>query len=68
MRGDKLMRIGAVIMVFGMICAIIAILPLVFKSWNLGSYWWGLSMLSGVGLAMILIGLRQSSKVRTSLK
>jgi len=68
MRGDKMMRIGAVIMVFGMICAVIAILPLFFSSLNLGSFWWGLSMLSGLGLALVLIGLRQSSKVRTKLK
>lgn len=60
------MRVGAVILAIGMIFTLIAILPLV-TSLELPSVWWGLSMLTGVGLAMILIGLRRSSKARSSL-
>lgn len=60
------MRVGAVILAIGMIFTLIAILPLV-TSLELPSAWWGLSMLTGVGLAMILIGLRRSSKARSSL-
>lgn len=65
-RGDLLMRAGAVILVVGMVFTLIALLPLV-TSLELPSIWWGLSMLTGVGLGMILIGLRRSSKSRSSL-
>ena len=65
-RGDQLMRFGAYVLVAGMLCTLVAILPL-FTSLELPSFWWGLSMLSGFGLAMILVGLRRSSKARSSL-
>ncbi len=60
------MRAGAVILVIGMVFTLIAILPLV-TDLELPSVWWWLSMLTGVGLGMILIGLRRSSKTRSSL-
>ena len=59
------MRIGIVLLVTGMICTLIAVLPLVISGLNLPSFWWGLSMLTAVGLAVILVGLRSSSKTRT---
>ena len=65
MRGDGLMRIGAVILVIGIIFTGIAISPLFIHGWHLPGYWWGLSMLTGVGLGSILIGLRRSSKSRS---
>ena len=65
-RGDRLMRAGAVILAIGMVFTLIAILPL-FTDLDLPSILWGLSMFTGVGLAMILIGLRRSSKTRSSL-
>jgi hypothetical protein len=68
MRGEKLMKIGGIVLVTGMICTAIAILPLFFTNLDLPSIWWFLSMLSGVGLALILFGLRRSSKVRSRLK
>ena len=68
MRGDNLMKTGAVIMAMGMMCTLVAIIPLFASSVTLTSYWWGLSMLTGVGLAMVIIGLRRSSRVRTKLK
>lgn len=68
MQGDRLMRIGMWVTVIGMIFSLIAILPFFFESIELPSFMWFLAMLTGVGLAMILFGLRKSSKVRTSLK
>jgi hypothetical protein len=65
-KGDHLMRYGAIVLVLGMICTAIAILPL-FTNLNLPSIWWGLSMLTGLGLGMILVGLRRSAKSRSSL-
>ncbi len=68
MRGDRLMRIGIVLLVTGIVCTLIAILPLVISNLSLPSYWWGLSMLTALGLALILTGLRQSSRTRRSVK
>lgn len=55
--GDRLMRVGAVVMVIGLACTLIAILPLVVPSVTMPSIWWGLSMLTGVGLALVIAGL-----------
>lgn len=68
MRGDRLMRIGIVLLVAGIVCTLIAILPLVISDLSLPSFWWGLSMLTALGLAFILTGLRQSSRTRRSVK
>jgi len=65
-RGDRLMRIGAVLLIVGMLFTLVAILPL-FTDLELPSIWWGLSMIAGIGLALILIGLRRSAKTRSSL-
>lgn len=62
------MRIGMWVTVIGMIFTLIAILPLFIDGLDLPSFMWFLAMLTGVGLAMILLGLRRSSKVRSSLK
>lgn len=68
MKGDRLMRIGMWVTVIGMIFTLIAILPLFIDGLTLPSFMWFLAMLTGVGMAMILLGLRRSSKVRSSLK
>ena len=68
MKGDRLMRIGIVLTIIGMVFTLIAILPLFIDSLELPSFMWFLSMITGVGLALILAGLRRSSKVRSSLK
>ena len=62
--GDRIMRAGAVITVIGLICTLIAILPLVIPSLTLPSAWWFLSMLTGVGLAIVLVGLLVSALSR----
>lgn len=63
-----MMRIGIVLTIMGMVFTLIAILPLFIDSLELPSFMWFLSMLTGVGLAFILLGLRRSSSVRASLK
>ncbi len=66
-RGDRLMRIGAVLLIVGMLFTLVAILPL-FTDLELPSIWWGLSMIAGIGLALILIGLKLSSLRRSNLR
>jgi hypothetical protein len=68
MRGDFVMRLGIIVTVFGMLCTLVAILPLINSNLHLGSYWWLLSMSTGLGLALILLGLRRSSRSRKRLK
>ena len=62
--GDRLLRIGAVVTVIGLICTVIAMLPLVVPGLELPSAWWFLSMITGVGLALVIIGLAVSARSR----
>jgi hypothetical protein len=62
--GDRLLRIGAVVTVVGLICTVIAMLPLVIPDLELPSAWWFLSMITGVGLALVIIGLAVSARAR----
>ena len=51
--GDRLLRIGAVTTVIGLACTVIAMLPLVWPGLSLPSAWWFLSMITGIGLALV---------------
>ena len=62
--GDRLLRVGVVVTVLGLVCVLIAILPLVVPSIELSSIWLFLSMLTGVGLALVLAGLIRSARSR----
>lgn len=64
--GDRLMRVGTVITIVGLVCTVIAIIPLVAPTVELPSAWWFLSMLIGVGLALVIAGLLRSSRSRRS--
>lgn len=66
LKGNRLMLTGSIILASGMLLTLIAVLPL-FIDLQLPWYWWALSMLTGLGLLLILIGLRRSSKTRSSL-
>ena len=59
-----MLRIGAVVTVIGLICTVIAMLPLVVPGLELPSAWWFLSMITGVGLALVIIGLAVSARAR----
>lgn len=62
--GDRLLRIGAVVTVIGLVCTAIAMLPLVVPGLDLPSVWWFLSMITGVGLALVIAGLAVSARSR----
>lgn len=55
--GDRLLRVGIAVTIIGLACTLIAILPLVVPGLDLPSLWWWLSMLTGVGLALVIAGL-----------
>ena len=62
--GDRLLRLGVAVTVLGLVCTLIAIVPLVVPSVELPGTWWFLSMLTGVGLALVLVGLIRSARSR----
>jgi hypothetical protein len=66
LKGNRLMLTGGVILAAGMLLTLVAVLPL-FIDLQLPWYWWALSMLTGLGLLLILLGLIRSSKTRSSL-
>jgi hypothetical protein len=62
--GDRILRVGAVVTVVGLACTLIAMLPLVIPGLELPSAWWFLSMITGVGLALVIVGLAVSARSR----
>lgn len=58
------MRVGAVVTVVGLVFAALALLPLVVPGLTLPSALWFLAMLTGVGLALVLLGLLVSARSR----
>lgn len=50
--------------VLGLLMTIIAMLPLIFEGLELPSYLWFLSMLTGVGLLLIIWGLILGARER----
>ena len=62
--GDRILRLGAVVTVIGLVCTLIAMIPLVAPSVDLPSAWWFLSMITGVGLALVIVGLAVSARSR----
>ena len=64
MRSDLVLRVGAVVTVIGFLATLIAILPLVIESVELPGIWWFLSMITGVGLLLIILGLVLAARER----
>jgi multisubunit Na+/H+ antiporter MnhB subunit len=62
--GDRLIRAGLVVTAVGMVLTLIAMIPLVTDVELPSAFWW-LSMLVGVGLAMVLVGLARNSRRRS---
>lgn len=62
--GDRILRVGAAVTVIGLICTMIALLPLVVPGLELPSTWWFLSMITGIGLALVILGLAVSARSR----
>jgi hypothetical protein len=63
---DRILRIGVVVTVIGLIATLIAILPLFSSDIELPGYWWFLSMITGVGLAIIIVGFIIGARERRS--
>lgn len=62
-RGERLIRTGMAVAALGIALSLVAILPLV-SDIELPSVFWALSMLTGVGFAMILLGLARKGRRR----
>lgn len=60
------MRIGVGVTVAGLLATVIAIAPLVFPNIALPGVWWFLSMITGVGLALVIAGLVIAARERRS--
>jgi len=63
-RADRVLRAGAWITAAGLVFTLVALLPLVFPSLELPGAMWFLSMLIGVGLIVVFIGLAMGSRQR----
>jgi hypothetical protein len=63
-RADRVMRIGAVVTALGLAFLALAILPLFIPSLELPSVMWFLSMLIGVGIVIMCVGLVLSARSR----
>jgi hypothetical protein len=64
-KADRLMRVGLVVTAIGLAFSFVALSPLVITGLELSSIWWALSMITGVGFAILLFGLRASARVRS---
>jgi uncharacterized membrane protein SirB2 len=58
------MRVGAIVTAIGLLATLIAIIPLFLPSVGTPSALWFLSMLTGVGLAIVIAGLAMSARSR----
>ena len=56
-RADRVLRAGAWLTVAGLVFTVIAMVPLLFPSVSLPRAMWFLSMLTGVGLIVVFVGL-----------
>lgn len=62
-RGERLIRIGVGITLLGMVCTMVALLPL-FTGATLPPYMWALAMTTGVGFALVIAGLLVNGRAR----
>lgn len=62
--GDRLLRFGMIVTVIGLLLSSVALLPLVIPTLELPGAWWFLSMITGVGLALVILGLIRASRAR----
>jgi hypothetical protein len=63
---DRVLRIGGWITAAGLVFTLIAIIPLVLPSVQLPGAMWFLSMLTGVGLIVVFVGLVMGARERRS--
>lgn len=65
--GDRLVRTGLVVAAVGIALALFSLLPLV-SDVELPSAFWALSMLTGVGFGMVLLGLARKGRRRARVQ
>ncbi len=65
--GDRLIRVGVVACVAGMVLTLLSLLPMVFDV-EVPSAFWALSMLVGVGFGLILLGLARKGRRRSRVE
>ena len=61
---DRLLRLGGALCVFGMIATAVAFTPL-FSGVALTPIWWAMSMVTGLGLVIVVLGLRAQATLRS---
>jgi hypothetical protein len=61
---DRVLRIGGAITAIGIVCTLVAMLPLVIPSLELPGAMWFLAMLTGVGLVVVFVGLVMGARGR----
>jgi hypothetical protein len=61
---DRVLRIGGAITAIGIVCTLVAMLPLVIPSLELPGAMWFLAMLTGVGLVVVFVGLVMGARRR----
>mgnify|MGYP003343584864 FL=1 len=64
-RADMQLRAGGGLTVVGMILTLVAMSPAVLGG-HLASIWWALAMVTGVGLVVVISGLRRSASARSA--
>ena len=63
---DRVLRAGAWVTAAGLLFTLVAVMPLLVPSLELPSAMWFLSMLTGVGLVIVFIGLALAARERRS--
>lgn len=63
-RADLVLRVGAWLTAAGLVFTLVAMIPLLFPSVSLPGAMWFLSMLTGVGLIVVFVGLALGARHR----
>jgi threonine/homoserine/homoserine lactone efflux protein len=63
-RADLVLRTGVVVTAIGLVVSLLALLPLVIPDWNPPGWLWFASMIVGVGLFIVIVGLVLASRGR----
>ena len=63
---DRVLRAGAWVTAAGLLFTLVAVMPLLVPSLELPSAMWFLSMLTGVGLVIVFVGLALAARERRS--
>ncbi len=63
-RADAVLRTGAVITAIGLVCLVVAIVPLVAPTVHLPGIMWFAAMLLAVGLVVVFVGLAFAARGR----